>query len=57
MQQQANLRAVYASALRTMRKADRRNSDQRGAEPSPLPEANPFTLDDLLEADPDDLLR
>ncbi len=52
MRQKLDLGSLYAGALRQMRKADRRNSV-----PHPWPEANPFTLDELLNADSDDLLR
>nr|WP_294546523.1 hypothetical protein [uncultured Rhodopila sp.] len=44
--------AAVRTQLRQMRKADRRS-----AVPHPWPEANPFALDDLLNADSDDLLR
>jgi hypothetical protein len=57
MRQKLNLGALYASALRKMRKADRRDTAPRGTEARPWPEANPFALDDLLTAEPDDLLR
>jgi hypothetical protein len=52
MRQRIDLGALYASALRMMRKADRRN-----AAPHRWPEVNPFALDQLLNDDSDDLLR
>jgi hypothetical protein len=52
MRQRLDLGALYASALKQMRRADR-----RGTEPRPWPAANRFALDQLLNADPDDLLR
>jgi hypothetical protein len=57
MRLRIDVAVLYASALRRMRKADRRKSAPRNNEPRPWPEANPFALDDLLNADPDDLLR
>ena len=57
MRQKLDIGAVYARALMQMRRADRREVTPHSAESRPWPEANPFTLDDLLNADPDDLLR
>ena len=57
MRQKLDIGALYARSLRHMRRADRRDVTPHGPEPRPWPEANPFTLDDLLNADPDDLLR
>ena len=51
MRQRLDLGAMYADAIRQMRIGDRRNKT-----PRPWPDANPFTLDQLLNADPDDLL-
>lgn len=52
MRQRIDLGALYADALRQLRIGDRRNKV-----PRPWPDANPFTLDRLLNADPDDLVR
>jgi len=52
MRQRIDLGALYADALRQMRIGDRRNKI-----PRPWPDANPFTLDQLLNADPDDLVQ
>nr|WP_294544234.1 DUF29 domain-containing protein [uncultured Rhodopila sp.] len=52
MRQKLNVGALYASALRRMRNADRRNAVQY-----PWRETNPLTLDQLLFGDSDDLLR
>jgi hypothetical protein len=52
-----DLAVLYASALTRVRKADRRKSAPCNNEPRPWPGANPFALDKLLNADPDDLLR
>ncbi len=57
MRQKLDLGALYARALRHMRRADRREAAPLGIEPRPWPEAKPLTLDQLLNADPDDLLR
>jgi hypothetical protein len=43
---------LYGKALRRLRIADRRNKN-----PRPWPDANPFTLDQLLNGDPDDLVQ
>ncbi len=51
MRQRIDLDALYADASRQVRMGDRRNKDTR-----PWPDANPFALDRLLQADPDDLL-
>ena len=52
MRQRIGLGALYADALRQLRAGDRRRTTLR-----PWPDANPFTLDRLLNADPDDLVR
>ena len=50
MRQRLDLGALYADAIRQMRIGDRRNKI-----PHPWLETNPFTLDPLLNADPDAL--
>jgi hypothetical protein len=52
MRQRIDLAALYADAIRQLRIGDRRNKI-----PRPWPDANPFTLDELLSGDPDDLVR
>ncbi len=52
MRQRIDLTGVYGRALRRLRMGDRRNKD-----PRPWPDTNPFDLDRLLRADPDDLLH
>jgi len=52
MRQRIDLGALYADALRQLRIGDRRNKT-----PHPWPDANPFTLDQLLNGDPDDLVQ
>jgi hypothetical protein len=52
MRQRIDLAALYGKALRRLRIGDRRNKS-----PRPWPDANPFTLDELLNGDPDDLVR
>jgi hypothetical protein len=52
MRQRIDLGALHADAIRQLRAGDRRNSVVR-----PWPDANPFTLDQLLSGDPDELLR
>ncbi len=52
LRQWLDLGALYADAIRQMRAGDRRNTVQR-----PWPDANPFTLDDLLNEDGDVLVR
>ena len=51
MRQKIDLAMLYGKAIRRLRIADGGNKT-----PRPWPEANPFTLDQLLNADPDDLL-
>ena len=52
MQQRIALDALYADALDSVRAGDRRNNIAR-----PWPDANPFTLDQLLNEDADELAR
>jgi hypothetical protein len=52
MRQRIDLGTLYADALRQLRAGDRRNKT-----PRPWPETNPFTLDQLLDGDPDDLVK
>jgi hypothetical protein len=52
MRQRIDLEALYADAIRQLRAGDRRNNISR-----PWPRANPFTLDQLLNGDSDDLVR
>jgi hypothetical protein len=52
MRQRIDLAALYGKALRRLRIGDRRNKN-----PRPWPDANPFTLDQLLNGDPDDLVQ
>lgn len=52
MRQRLDLGALYADAIRQTRIGDRRNKT-----PRPWPETNPFSLDQLLNGDPDDLVR
>jgi hypothetical protein len=52
MRQRIDLAALYADAIRQLRIGDRRNKI-----PRPWPDANPFTLVQLLNGDPDDLVR
>lgn len=52
MRQWLDLGALYADAIRQTRAGDRRNKI-----PRPWPDANPFTLDQLLTGDSDDLVR
>jgi hypothetical protein len=52
MRQRIDLAALYDDALSIMRAGD-----GPGAKPRPWPTASPFALKDLVEADPDDLLR
>jgi hypothetical protein len=58
MRQKLDLGALYARVLKQMRRADRRNAVVPGkTEDRAWPEANPFALDQSLDADPDGLLR
>jgi hypothetical protein len=52
MRQRINLQALHADALYQLRTGDRRNKL-----PRPWPEANPFTLDQLLHEDVDALMQ
>jgi hypothetical protein len=52
MRQRIDLGALYADAIKQLRAGDRRNSVV-----PPWPDANPFTLDQLLSGDSDELLR
>ena len=52
MRQRIDLAVWYGKALRRLRIGDRRNKT-----PRPWPNTNPFTLDQLLNGDPDDLLQ
>jgi Domain of unknown function DUF29 len=52
MRQRIDLDALYADALHQMRAGDRRSRIPRS-----WPDANPFTLDQLLNADTDDLMQ
>jgi hypothetical protein len=52
MRQRIDLESLYADALAALRAGDRRKTIVR-----PWPDANPFTLDQLLNGDPDDLVR
>jgi hypothetical protein len=52
MRQRIDLGALHADAINQLRAGDRRNSVVRQ-----WPDANPFTLDQLLSGDPDELLR
>jgi hypothetical protein len=51
MRHRLNVVSLYDDALAQLRAGDR-----QGTVPRPWPEANPFTLDRLLNDDPDDLL-
>jgi hypothetical protein len=51
MRQRLNLGILYSDALKQARAGDRRNTVR------PWPPANPFTLDQLLNTESDDLLR
>jgi hypothetical protein len=52
MRQRIDLGALHADAINQLRAGDRRNSVVRQ-----WPDANPFTLDQLLSGDSDELLR
>ncbi len=52
MRQRIDLGALYANAIRQLRIGDRRNKIPRA-----WPAANPFTLDQLLNGEPDDLVQ
>ena len=52
MRQRIDLAALYTNAIRQLRIGDRRNKI-----PRPWPDANPFTLGQLLNGDPDDLVQ
>ena len=52
MRQRIDLPMLYDKAIRRLRIADSGNKI-----PRPWPAANPFTLDQLLNADPDDLVQ
>jgi hypothetical protein len=52
MRQRIDIDSLYADALASLRAGDRRNSVAR-----PWPPTNPFTLDQLLNGDADDLGR
>jgi len=52
MRQRIDLDALYGDAVKQLRAGDRRNNV-----PRPWPDANWFTLDQLLTGDSDDLVR
>ncbi len=52
MRHRIDLGALYADSIRQLRAGDRRGKIKR-----PWPAANPFTLDQVMNGDTDDLLR
>jgi hypothetical protein len=52
MRQRIDLAVLYSKAIRRLRIAESGNKIQRS-----WPDANPFTLDQLLNTDPDDIAR